>query len=101
MEKGLLCTVYRPSNMADCTNGGVSSRYHAVVLVGNDVEGPFEAEGRENVLQLIYREKWGDFIAVPLDYGKGKHYMFGGNFLYTSDSRFPVSHPVKIFDRRE
>lgn len=101
MSTGLLCTVYRPSNMADCTNGGVSGRYHAVVLVGNDVEGPFEIEGRENVLQLIYRARHKDFIAAPLEYGKGKHYMFGGNFLYTSDSRWPVSYPVKIFDRLE
>ena len=101
MEKGLLCFVYRHGDMVDCTNGGVSSRYHAVVLVGNDVEGPFEAEGRENVLQLIYRARYKDFIAAPLDYGQGRHYMFGGNFLYSSDSRWPVSYPVKIFDRLE
>ena len=101
MEKGLLCSVYRPGNMGDCTNGGVSSRYHALILVGKDVPGVFETEGRESVVRLIYREKWGDFIAAPLDYGKGRHYMFGGNFLYTSDSRFPVSHPIKIHDRLE
>ena len=101
MATGLLCTVYRRSDTADSTNGGVSSRYHSVVLVGNDVEGPFEAEGKENVLQLIYRARHKDFIAAPLDDGQGRHYMFGGNFLYTSDSRFPVSHPVKIFDRLE
>lgn len=101
MEKGLLCTIYRPGNMGDCTNGGVSSRYHAVILVGTNVPPVFETEGRESVLHLHFRPQFRDYIAAPSDYGSGRHYMFGGNFLYSSDSRFPFSHPIKIFDRVE
>jgi len=27
--------------------------------------------------------------------------MFGGNFIYTSDSRFPNKYPIAIHDRYE
>ena len=27
--------------------------------------------------------------------------MFGGNFVYTSDSRFPSDYPIPIHDRFE
>ena len=27
--------------------------------------------------------------------------MFGGNFIYSSDSRFPSDSPIKVFDRFE
>ena len=56
----------------------------------------------EDYLVSVYRERFDDIIAVPkslLD--SDKHYMFGGNFAYTSDSRFPSKAPIKIFDRVE
>ena len=28
-------------------------------------------------------------------------YMFGGNFAYSSDSRFPFDYPLGIHDREE
>ena len=29
------------------------------------------------------------------------HSMFGGNFIYTSDSRFPSRAPIQVHDRVE
>jgi len=43
-------------------------------------------------------------VLVPVDCpkdGRQGPYMFGGNFVYTSDSRFPSDTPIKVFDRRE
>jgi hypothetical protein len=31
----------------------------------------------------------------------GKWTMFGGNFVYTSDSRFPSNSPIAVHDRVE
>lgn len=39
--------------------------------------------------------------AVPVIDGKPKGGMFGGNFITTSDSRFPISGPIPVFDRFE
>jgi hypothetical protein len=47
-------------------------------------------------------EPYNSLRAVPRDVlESGKWYMFGGNFIYTSDSRFPTKEPIKIFDRVE
>lgn len=104
MAKGLLCFVYR-NTIGDCTNGGVTSQHGQFVLVGHGVEGPFEPNEGSPALHLhSFR---GQLIAVPeqissqlgTDHLKG--WMFGGNFIYTSDSRFPSDAPIKVFDRRE
>lgn len=103
-SKGLLCGVYR-SPLGDSTSGGVSSRASSVVLIG--AEGPFEPS---DTLPALYLGKWkGQLIALPTKpmlYASGdvfspEQFMFGGNFLYTSDSRFPSAQPIKIFDRLE
>ena len=39
--------------MGDCTNGGVSSRYHALILVGKDVPGLFETFRDKEVTSSI------------------------------------------------
>jgi hypothetical protein len=104
MAKGLLCFVYR-SPLGDATNNGLTSKHTSFVLVGHGVSGPFEANDDAPALHLhSFR---GQLIAVPeqiggqlgTDYLKG--WMFGGNFIYTSDSRFPADAPIKVFDRRE
>jgi len=105
MAKGLLCFVYINKRCGDSTNGGISSKYAELVLTDgntdNMVEGCFSPDV-DNVIYLYHRKHYNDFIAAPKDYGQnGPHYMFGGNFLYSSDSRFPLAHPVKIFDRQE
>lgn len=125
--KGLLVSVFRDASGVDCTNGGVSSKGADLVLIKNGAEiGPFSPESGEPV----YLAKWcGRVIACPenlevvaprrskpgsmfvsdrlgessIEYLKG--WMFGGNFVYSSDSRFaalvPGSYPIPVYDRRE
>lgn len=105
--KGLLVSVYRSAsnNGYDCTNGGISSKHNSLILVGDGVAEVFEESDRNPAIRLIKRKVMGRefWIAAPIEAGfsSGFPYMFGGNFLYSSDSRFPSDAPIKIFDRLE
>lgn len=113
--QALMVYVYR-SGLGDCTNGGISSKYEKLFLIGDGVEGPFTVdmdEPPENVVVLVKRRVWGSETYAhvePLDgynaskvlgTGGGKWYMDGGNIAYTCDSRFPNRYPLKIHDRYE
>ena len=97
--------------LGDTTNNGLSSKVNNAYLVW-DVDPLNE----DQILEDFYNEKGEDFfiaeeryifgeysmIAVPYTVWKsGKRPMMGGNFLYTSDSRFPVDAPIAIHDRVE
>lgn len=106
--QGLLVSVYRnaSNNGYDCTNGGISSKHDMFVLVGDGVPEIFTPNEKHPAIRLIKRKVRGldeFYIAIPIETGfcAGFPYMFGGNFLYTSDSRFPSDAPIKIFDRLE
>lgn len=98
--KGLPVNIYRTNY--DCTNGGVTSTYDRALLVGKDVAEVFEESG-EPVLKLVKRIICGrEYIhAEPVDNPNGHHRMFGGNFIYTSDGRFPNRYPIPVHDRVE
>lgn len=107
--KGLTVFVYR-DNFGDCTNGGISSRYDCLILIGEGVDGPMTVDlddPVDNVVKLVKRRIFGneEYLHVePLDgchAGGGKWYSAGGNFVYTSDSRFPSRQPLSVHDRRE
>lgn len=84
-RKGLVVSVFMDSN-PDCTNNGISSRYTELLLVGDDIPEIFDGEGLPRVeLNKGYTE--GTVFAAPTGATRGE-YMAGGNFLYTSDSRF-------------
>lgn len=104
--------------MGDCTNNGVSSRHKKIAL--RCVDGPFSFESDAGVPDnFCYVKKFrpfGDraiYKIVPADVvdGKivdrgGKWYMMGGNFAYSSDSRFSemiggMYGAVPIHDRVE
>lgn len=106
-QQGLLCGVYR-NPLGDCTNGGVSSVVNGATLIGEEVAEIFEPTERNPALYL--RQFKGQLIAVPVALGTWADmktvagldgWQFGGNFLFSSDSRFPSAQPIKIFDRRE
>lgn len=99
---GLSVSVYL-FPLGDATNRGLSSGKKSLNLVGPAVKrGPIEIEDGEDYLVCEYRERFDDYIAVPKSLrDAGKWPMFGGNFAYTSDSRFPADAPIKIFDRVE
>ena len=100
--KGLNCNVYK-FPLGECTNNGLSSKHTSLLLVGDGIErGPFSPEDGEDYLVCEYRPQFKDYIATPKSLkDSGKWAMFGGNFIYSSDSRFPANAPIKIFDRVE
>lgn len=106
-----LLTFTLRNSLGDCTNNGLSSKVDSSYLVW-DVDPLNE----DQILEDFYNEKGEDFfvgkertlfgeysiIAVPYTIWKsGRHSMMGGNFLYTSDSRFPSDAPIAIHDRVE
>lgn len=118
MAKGLLCGIYR-NPLADCTNGGVTSsaRGMANVTLVDDARIAPESlevfEDRANAPAVYLRTWKGRMIAVPepipCAQTQGRQgeafglqgWMMGGNFIYTSDSRFPDDAPIRVYDRRE
>jgi len=99
---GLSVSVYA-FPLGDATNNGLSAGKKSLTLVGHGIDkGPVEIAEGQDYLVALYRDRFDDVIAVPRSLiDSGKHYIFGGNFAYTSDSRFPENAPIKIFDRVE
>ncbi len=112
---GILCDVYRAKGYGDCTNNGISSKYDAFVLVVPDVIGPFSPNETCPALyhcylnpKRLYGHGFPDEImhyAFPFPCPNNSRafngYMFGGNWLFSSDSRFPSKTPIRIMDRKE
>lgn len=108
--KGLWVSVYRDASMSDSTNGGVSGYQDRFVLLGTN--GPFEADNEKegNMALTLVPGPFGTTRAVMANDETGEAIdgppgevgpMFGGNFIYSSDSRFPSDTPIKVFDRFE
>lgn len=102
---GLVCSVYRKSNKIDCSNRGNSSKTDLVVITGDGVDCEvFEASG-DSPHYIIIKDMCAGcerIRAIPKELVDSDRWtMFGGNFLYTSDSRFPSNAPIAIHDRVE
>lgn len=105
--KGLAVSVFRDADGSDCTNHGLSSYHEEFILTGVNplngrmAEGPFSPRPDCPELVLV-SGPLNTVRAVPrLLLDSKKWVMFGGNFVYSSDSRFPSDQPIKIFDRVE
>lgn len=103
--KGLLVFIYKNGGV-DFSNGGISSNITMCLLVGEGVPNVFEA-GDLPIVTIIKRELCGSthLTAYPVD-EKGepdRNTMFGGCFIYSSDSRFSEISmcPVPLHDRKE
>lgn len=100
--KGLLVSTYRSQH--DATNGGISSKYDQFILVAPGLLPEiFESSDHCPALLMIRSPLGEDWIAVPAE-GRDPEkvgWMFGGNFVYTSDSRFIPRHPIRVHDRQE
>lgn len=93
--------VYRAANGIDCTNGGTSSQHETMRLFSeHDVDPGLDDERAQDVLVLVEHRTGLRAVAYQL-WAKQRWVMFGGNFIYSSDSRFPSKAPIKIFDRFE
>ena len=115
---GLMVSVFRDMGMGDCSNGGLSSKFDRIFI--ENIEGPFNEGDSEYHMPFKYpraRLERGPFagtvhIVFNLDKANGDVTTFGGNFAYTSDSRFHRAveeitgnkhsfGPVPIHDRVE
>jgi hypothetical protein len=108
---GLLVEVYRHNLGADCTNGGVSRQ--AMWLLVENINGPHSTVKDAPIVRLERHLHYSNYpIIRPVDAdGRSIIGMFGGNFAYTSDSRFnsavrkisgqEFGFPVAIHDRVE
>lgn len=102
-------SIYRHADGYDCTQDGVTSvkrGAQGVIVLG--VEGPYtDAEALASgaiVLRLVKRDFGGEYVHVePAGLPPGSQTMFGGNFVYTSDSRFRAvcPYPIPVHDRIE
>lgn len=109
--KDFLVTVYRDADDSDCSMNGITSqntRLRACWNERNLFELPEDMSDSDVVIKAD--KICGDMItlrAFVIKDGKAKTSggMFGGNFIYTSDSRFPklgdFSSPIPVHDRFE
>jgi len=104
IESGLTAEVYRNS-LGDCTNGGVSADRRELYILA-ETKGPSEPQDIRECVYPLWRRASGGWYVVckPASFQK-RRYMMGGNFLYTSDSRFREiarsKYPIPIHDRYE
>ena len=116
MPRGMLVSILKDADGHDCTNHGLTSRIKEAVLVGAGIPGLAEA-GPD--LPALYVYPWcGHYKAVPeeaigFEKVRGRHvangkipifqhqWMFGGNWVWSSDSRFPAVAPIPVHDRME
>ena len=96
--KGLIVNIYKSSS--DSTNGGGSATHDRAIIIGPGIPKIFEPQDGDFVLELVQRVD-GTYFAKPR--GETRWTMFGGNFAWTSDSRFRrlSEAPVQIHDRVE
>jgi hypothetical protein len=107
-DSGLLVSVYRHP-CGDATNRGASAKTDWAVLIGEDLPALVETENPELpgfYLRIFHGRRIALPVALPVERGtyeifQLRGWMFGGNFLHTSDSRFPSDAPIHIYDRRE
>ena len=112
--KVLYVTVFRAAGYPDCTNNGLSARVNSAELFwecthDEAIEWCKEHQkDPEKQFILVDRKLWGEdhSYAEPLIKPTGKMQVFGGNFLYTSDSRMYKTSgvaklPIPVHDRFE
>ena len=110
--KSLYVTVLRPAGYSDCTGNGLSSKVNNSTLfwdcTNEEAIDYCKSHNMDPSKQFILfkRELWGadHSYAEPLIKPENKFQTFGGNFLYTSDSRMYKTGgiykaPIQIFDR--
>jgi hypothetical protein len=93
--KGLLVEIMgTPSNRY-----GVTSNQKTALLIGENIEGELVNLGKTNIpiLKLVKGYGQREYMAIPFDIDLNKNRaMFGGQFVYSSDSRFPSEQPIHV-----
>ena len=110
-NSGLLVSIYEDKQIGNCSANGISARYKQLYLVPNElfpnIPKIFNADIDEQYVEIKVK-KIGDenyYYAVQKYPTRNLHKfstpMFGGSFIYTFDSRFPLKYPVPLHDRYE
>ena len=107
--QGMLVGIYRDGHIGDCTNGGVTGNERGArgaIAIHQDLPELFEPKMDTPGLEIIQHPAGTQYglIAVPLVFIDGDvGPMFGGNFIWTSDSRFRrlSPRPIPVHDRFE
>lgn len=113
--KGLLADIFASKNHnQDFSNRGPSAIVKEVLVIDDEVGGPFDFDPERHIPIKLVRRQIGDreyIHARPFfceewpntRFGAGVHTMFGGTFIFTSDSRLrDVSpYPIPFHDRVE
>jgi len=93
------------NSLGDTTNMGLSSKVNQVELHYDYDESEIKDMPDDDLVLIKAKFGWSDeayMRAVPVSVLKSKNwYMFGGNYISTSDSRFPARYPIPVFDRVE
>lgn len=104
--KALPINVYRNSSLKGCSNNGMSEKFDTLLLIHK--EGFIEIDESDipkNTVEIITRNLWdGEYKHIePYVKNEKSHYMAGGAFAYSSDSRFSKisNQPLSIHDRVE
>ena len=101
--KGLLCFLLQDKDRVDCSAGGISSRVKSVILVGPGIPEVFDSDEKTPAVVVRERVVFGKryYRAVEAAKADDAAEMFGGCWVYTSDSRFPFDYPIPLHDRFE
>jgi hypothetical protein len=105
MKKFLKVFVYG-NNLGDSTNGGISFTDCNDLVVPCERGNYTEDDVNEMGLQVLELRPCAMRGYPPhfIPYGETRWTMFGGNFVYNSDSRFSQQYgasPIKVYDRLE
>ncbi|QDG63684.1 hypothetical protein [Pseudarthrobacter sp. NIBRBAC000502771] len=108
--KGITALVYRDALGTDFSNRGISARVMEVTVIGEGIDPVFEATEERPAVRLVknehfHRESVIHAEPVAPEGESAPWYMFGGTFIFSSDSRFrrAAGHygAVPLHDRRE
>lgn len=105
IQYGLMADVFK-SPFDDCTNNGISSKADVLYIVYDNDKVPLVlSDIRECVRVVKLQTRYGEYVTCRPLYESNNMYAYGGNFLYTSDSRLKeitgTEYPVPIYDRKE
>jgi hypothetical protein len=95
--KGLVCDIFKSDYNSDLNV--IASKCNSVTLVGEGIPEIFNASDDAPAVTWKKIANTQHIAAVPE--GETKWVMFGGTFIYTSDSRFPAEYPIPLHDRIE
>jgi hypothetical protein len=108
--RGIPALVYRDALGTDFSNRGISARVMEVTVTGEDIDPVFEATEQRPAVRLVknehpHRETVVHAEPVTPEGEPAPWYMFGGTFIFSSDTRFrrAAGHygAVPLHDRRE